>query len=181
MSQANVKDALMKSIGGIQKNPGTSKVVFRAATEWVEDMRCSAKVRDFDPMFIDEPPELGGQDSAPNPVELVLVALGTCQEIMYSAYASVMDIQLDSVKVNARGYLDLKGLFGLDSEVPAGYSRITFEAELESPADDESLRKLVDAVENHCPVLDILARAQSVSGTAKIQGRELHKLEKNAA
>jgi uncharacterized OsmC-like protein len=181
MSQTSVKEALLKSIGGVQENPDSSKVVFRAATEWVEDMRCSASVRDFPPIAIDEPVELGGQDSAPNPVEMVLVALGTCQEIMYSAYAAVMDIPLDSVKVNARGYLDLKGLFGLDENVPAGYSRITFEAELESSADDETLRKLVDTVENHCPVLDILARAQTVSGSAKIHGRELHRLERNAA
>lgn len=181
MSQVDVKQALMKTIGGIQANPGTSNVVFRAETEWVEDVRCSARVRDFAPMTIDEPPELGGQDSAMNPVELVLVALGTCQEIMYSAYAAVMDVQLDSVKVNARGYLDLKGLFGLDPAVPAGYKRITFDTHIESPADDDSLRKLIETVENHCPVLDILARAQSVSGTAKVNGRQLHSLQTNAA
>lgn len=181
MSQTNVKEALMKTISGIQANPATSNVVFRADTEWLEDVRCTARVREFDPLFIDEPPELGGKDSAVNPVELVLVALGTCQEIMYSAYASVMDIPLDSVKVNARGYLDLKGLFGLDPEVPAGYKRITFETHIESPADDDSLRKLIETVESHCPVLDILARAQAVKGSAKVNGRELHSLQTSAA
>lgn len=181
MSQASVKDALTKTIAGIQQNPSIANVVFRAETEWVDDVRCSATVRDFAPMTIDEPPELGGQDSAANPVELVLVALGTCQEIMYSAYAAVMDIQLDSVKVNVRGYLDLKGLFGLDADVPPGYKRITFETLIESPADDDSLRKLIETVEGHCPVLDILARPQSVSGTAKVNGRELHSLTTNAA
>jgi putative redox protein len=181
MSQASVKEALMKTIKGIQENPGSSKAVFRAQTQWVEDTLCSAQVRDFPPMSIDEPPELGGQDSAPNPVELVLVALGTCQEIMYSAYASVMDIQLDGVKVNARGYLDLKGLFGLDENAPAGFQRILFETELDSPADDEQLRKLVETVERHCPVLDILARAQTITGVAKVRGRDLHKQQTNAA
>lgn len=181
MSQASVKEALSKTIAGIQANPAGSNVVFRAETEWVEDVRCTARVRDFAPMTIDEPSELGGQDSASNPVELVLVALGTCQEIMYSAYAAVMDIPLDSVKVNARGYLDLKGLFGLDADVPPGYKRITFETSIESPADDESLRKLIETVENHCPVLDILTRVQTVSGTAKANGRELHSLSTDAA
>lgn len=181
MSQASVKEALMNTIGGIQERPGTSNVVFRAETELVEDVRCTARVRDFSPITVDEPPELGGQDSAANPVELVLVALGTCQEIMYSAYAAVMDIQLDSVKVNVRGYLDLKGLFGLDPSIPPGYKRITFDTEIESPAGDESLRKLVETVEGHCPVLDILSRPQSVSGTAKVHGRELHSLSTDAA
>lgn len=181
MSRDSVKQALTKTIAGIQQNPGSSKVVFRAQTQWVEDTRCEATVRDFPPLAIDEPPELGGQDSAPNPVELVLVALGTCQEIMYSAYAAVMDIPLDGVKVNARGYLDLKGLFGLDPNTPAGFQRILFETELDSPADDEQLRRLVETVERHCPVLDILLRAQQVAGVARVRGRDLHKLHNDAA
>lgn len=181
MSQASVKEALMKTIAGIQANPACSNVVFRAKTTWVEDVLCTATIRDFAPMAIDEPPELGGQDSAPNPVELVLAALGTCQEIMYSAYAAVMDIPLDSVQVNARGYLNLQGLFGLDESVPPGYKRITFETEIESSADDDSLRKLIETVEKCCPVLDILARPQLVTGTAKVNGRPLHSLTTKAA
>lgn len=181
MSQAAVKEALVKTISGIQANPRMSNVVFRAETEWVEDVRCAAKVRQFEPISIDEPPELGGQDSAANPVELVLVALGTCQEIMYSAYAACMDIPLDSVKVNVRGYLDLKGLLGLDPSVPPGYKRIQFETQIESPADDESLCRLIETVESHCPVLDTLARAQTVTGSAKVNGRELSGLKTTAA
>lgn len=181
MSLDNVKDALTKTMAGIQSSPNSSNVVFRADTEWMEDVRCMATVRDFDPIIVDEPPELGGQDTSANPVELVLVALGTCQEIMYAAYASVMDIQLDSVKVSARGYLDLKGLFGLDPAVPAGYKRITFETQIESPADEDKLRALIETVESRCPVLDILSRAQSVTGTAVANGQVLHNLATNAA
>jgi len=181
MSQASVKEALTGTIGAIQANPAIANVVFRAQTEWKGDVSCQVNIRDFDPITIDEPPELGGQDSGANPVELVLGALGTCQEIMYAAYASVMDIELTAVRVNARGYLNLKGLFGLDESVPAGYSRITFETEIESPADDESLRKLIETVESHCPVMDILTRPMNISGTAKANGRELHRLTSNAA
>lgn len=171
MSQESVKDALMKSIAGIQGNPGAAKVVFRAETQLEEDVRCSAKVRDFPPIVVDEPPELGGADAGANPVELVLVALGACQEIMYSAYASVMGVQLNSVKVNLRGYLDLRGLFGLDAAVPAGYQKIVFETALDSPADAETLKKLVQTVESHCPVLDTLVRAIEVSGQVSINGK----------
>ncbi|MBC8210334.1 MAG: OsmC family protein [Gammaproteobacteria bacterium] len=181
MSQTNVKQALLKTIEGIKANPKMSKVIFRAETELVEDVRCRIKIRDFDPITVDEPPELGGKDAGVNPVELVLAALGTCQEIMYSAYASVMDIPLDGVRVNVRGYLDLKGMFGLDESVPSGYERITFEAEIDSSADDESLRKLVEVVESHCPVMDILCRAQKISGVVKVDGREIHSLQSKAA
>jgi putative redox protein len=171
MSQETVKAALLKSIAGIQSNPGAAKVVFRAETQLEEDVRCSAKVRDFAPIIVDEPPDLGGADAAANPVELLLVALGACQEIMYSAYASVMGVQLNSVKVNLRGYLDLRGLFGLDASIPPGYQKIVFETMVDSPADMETLKKLVDTVESHCPVMDTLMRAIEVSGEVSINGQ----------
>ena len=181
MSQESCREALVKTIDSIKANPACSNVVFRAETEWVEDVRCTATVRNFAPMIVDEPPDLGGQDAAMNPVELVLVALGTCQEIMYAAYASVMGIKLDSVKVSVRGYLDLQGLFGMGENVPPGYKRIKFETQIESPASDEDLMKLIETVESQCPVLDILCTAQQVTGTAKANGKKLVTLSKNAA
>ncbi len=171
MSQESVKAALMQAIAGIQENAGTAKVVFRADTRLEEDVRCSAQVREFPAIIVDEPPELGGADAAPNPVELLLVALGACQEIMYSAYASVMGITLNNVQVNLRGYLDLRGLFGMDASVPPGYQKVVFDTVLDSPADSESLQKLVQTVESHCPVLDTLVRAIEVTGNVTINGQ----------
>ena len=174
MKQSDIKAAVMKSIESIQANPMLSTVLYKASTEWQEDVRCSASVRDFAPMIIDEPPELAGQNAGPSPVELVLVALGTCQEIIYSAYASVMDVELTSLKVNVKGKLDLKGLFGLDKSVPAGFRSISFETLIESPTDEEAIRALIETVESHCPVMDILVRPMSVSGVAKLNGKEVY-------
>lgn len=174
MAQSDVKAAVMKSIEAIQANPMLSTVLYKASTQWQEDVRCSATVRDFAPMIIDEPPELAGKNAGPSPVELILIALGTCQEIVYSAYASVMDIELKSVKVDVKGKLDLKGLFGLDKSVPAGYKSISFETYIESSADEESIRALIETVEAHCPVMDILARPMSISGVAKLNGNEVY-------
>jgi uncharacterized OsmC-like protein len=173
MSQETVKAALTTAMAGIQKHPDAGKMQFRAATELEEDMRCSAKVREFPPIFVDEPPDLGGHDAHPNPVELVLVALGTCQEIMYRAYASVMGVPLSGVKVTVRGDLDLRGLFGMDPGTPAGYERIVYETELNSPADADTLRQLVQTVESHCPVLDTLTRPVEVSGSVVINGQHI--------
>tara|TARA_R110000787_G_scaffold55239_2_gene127646 strand:- start:11057 stop:11458 length:402 start_codon:yes stop_codon:yes gene_type:complete len=132
-------------------------------------------------MTIDEPPALGGKSAGPNPVELVLVALGTCQEIMYAAYASVMGIKLDSVKVALKGDIDLKGMFGLDELTPAGFTKISFVTNIESDADDETLVKLIETVESHCPVMDTLLREIAVSGVANVNGKELFRSEANMA
>lgn len=170
MSQQALKEALSKTVKGIQDNPIMSRVVFEAETALVEGVRCTGKVRNFAPVIVDEPPELGGQDKGLNPVELLLVSLGACQEIMYAAMAAMMGIKLDEVKVNLKGALDLKGLFGMDPSIPPGYQKISFETTLKSPASEEELRMLVEAVESHCPVLDTLVRPIDVSGKVTING-----------
>jgi putative redox protein len=170
MSQNALKDALSKTVQGIQQNPVMSQVVFEARTALVEGVRCTGQVRDFAPIVVDEPPELGGGDKGANPVELLLVSLGSCQEIMYAAMASMMGIKLDEVKVNLKGSLDLKGLFGMDPSVPPGYQKISYETILKSSAPEAELRKLIEAVESHCPVLDTLVRPIAVSGKVTING-----------
>lgn len=174
MSQESVKKALSDMIAAVSTNPGAAKVVFRAATSWEDDVRCSAKVRDFPVMTIDEPPELGGSDAGINPVELVLVALGTCQEIMFAAYASFMGIKLDECKVEVKGYLDLRGLLSVDPSVPPGYQKIVYETKIRSSGTDAEILQLIEVVESHCPVMDILVRAQTITGKVIVNGKELH-------
>lgn len=172
MPQDTVREALLATIERLQEKPAGANVVFRASTQLLQGVSCRGSVRDFPDLIIDEPPELGGADSGINPVELLLVALGTCQEIVYAAYAAVLGIPLSSVKVDLKGYVDLRGLFGL-ADVPSGYSDIRFETRIESDATSEEIQKLVETVEAHCPVLDTLSRPIDISGTAFLNGTRL--------
>ena len=47
MSQAALKEALSKTVKGIQDNPVMSRVVFEAQTALVEGVRCGGSVRGF--------------------------------------------------------------------------------------------------------------------------------------
>lgn len=170
MGREEIKQSIVTLSETFKNKPEAAKAVFRAETEWVKNLQCTAKIRDFPPLTLDEPPGIGGEDAGYNPVELILAALGTCQEIVYVAYASVLDIPLDSVKVNVKGYLDLQGLLSLDESVPPGYQEIQFETIIESPADEDTIHKLVKTVETHCPVLDTLTRAIPTKGKVSING-----------
>ena len=173
MSQEHIKNTLLAAIANIENNPAGAKVVFRASTRLDEGMHCVGSVREFPAISIDEPADLGGTNRGPNPVEIVLVALGTCQEIVYRAYASVMGIELESVKCNVRGYLDLRGLFGMQEGIRAGYSKIVFETEVISSASRAELAKLAQIVEKNCPVLNTLQEPVEVTGTVTLNGQPM--------
>lgn len=134
---------------------------FSAATELVEGFQTKASIRQFT-VDVDEPPALFGTDTGPNPVELVLGALGTCQEIVYAAYAAVLGIPIDSLRINVKGNLDLRGFLNV-AEVPAGFTDVDYEVDIKSPAPSERIRQLAELVNAHCPVLDTIQRPVPVS------------------
>src|SRR5690554_2656841 len=139
----------------LAENTHAGHVRFTSESRQVQGLLSRARLRNFE-LTVDEPPALAGTDQGPNPVELILAALGTCQEITYRFYAEKMGIPLNGVSVVVRGSLDLRGFFAVDENVRPGYSKVESEVKLDSPASPEEIARLVEAVERHCPVLDML-------------------------
>ena len=54
-------------------------------------------------------------------MEILLAALGSCQEITYKAYAQAMKIPLDSVSLKLDGEIDLRGFFAVDPQIRPGF------------------------------------------------------------
>lgn len=131
---------------------------FAVDSSQVSGLRSETKARDFT-FTVDEPPELGGSDQGPNPVEYVLGGLAACQEITYRLYADKLGIPLDGVSVKVKGDIDLRGFFAVDEAVRPGFENVTVEVEFDSPASDAKLQELKRTVDAHCPVLDILRNA----------------------
>lgn len=147
----------------------TAQASFRAETRLVEGFHAEAEVRGFR-LTIDEPAAVGGSDRGPNPVEVLLAALGTCQEIVYALYARLLGIALDAVTVTVTGSIDPRGFYGV-AEVPAGLRAVSFAVDLRSPADPAEIERLIAAVNDHCPVLDSLRRPVPVAGRYHHNGR----------
>ncbi len=148
-------DPLARTIDAVRADLGQAPeapiATFAADTALVDGYRTEARVRGF-ALTADEPPTIGGTDAGPTPVELVLAALGTCQEIVYATYARVLDIPLDAVAVRAEGRLDLRGFFGV-ADVPAGFQDVAFAVDIASPAPPQEVARLVEYFKYHCPVL----------------------------
>ncbi|UCH48168.1 MAG: OsmC family protein [Betaproteobacteria bacterium] len=166
-----MSEALKQLIGETQAkfkaDAEAAKATFESRSALQEGLRTEVSLRHHQ-LTVDEPPALGGTDSGPNPVELILAALGTCQEITYRAYATALGIPLDNVSVTVEGDIDLRGFFAVDDSVRAGYEAVRGTVHLESSASEEQLELLRGAVNAHCPVLDILSNPVPVELDLKI-------------
>lgn len=145
----------------IAEDPTAGAVTFTAtgrATGWVATDVASRQHR----YVVDEPASLGGDDSAPNPVEVALGALVSCQVVTYRFWAARLGVTLDDVEITATGDLDVRGFFGLDEEVRPGFGGVRLEVRLSGPDPVERYEELHAAVDRHCPVLDLVANATPV-------------------
>ena len=55
-------------------------------------------------------------------------------------------------------HIDFRGFFAVDDAVRPGYQPIRGTVQLESSASEEQIQQLRDAVNAHCPVLDIITK-----------------------
>ena len=67
----------------------------------------------------DEPMELLGTNTAPNPQELLMAAVNACMMVGYVCQAAIRGITLDDCRIETEGELDLRGFLGLDESGPA--------------------------------------------------------------
>jgi putative redox protein len=162
MTRSSFAPLFQETASALRAAPDSSVVTFRAESRQKSGLRSDVQVRTFE-LPVDEPPALGGQDSAPNPVEYALAALATCQEITYRLHADALGIPLDGVAVTVEGDIDLRGFFAVDPSVRPGFTSIRGTVHLDSTAPAEELRRLRDHVNAHCPVLDLVSAPTPVT------------------
>jgi uncharacterized OsmC-like protein len=124
--------------------------------------RSTTDVRNFK-VFADEPPELGGLDGAPSPLEYILVAHGTCLNYMTFFIAKELGIEIKSTEIEVEASLDPGKFAGTDRSVRAGYQQVKVTINVVSDATPEQLATLKDEVEARCPVSDNIANSTPVS------------------
>lgn len=159
---AELKDVINDAQQMYRADAGKAKVVFRTSSSLGGRFRSDVSIRDHS-LIIDEPKSIGGSDAGPSPVEVILAALGSCQEITYRAFATALGIELDGVSVVLEGDIDFRGFFAVDESVRPGYESIRAVVTIESSAPAGELEKLREVVNSHCPVLDILSNPVPVA------------------
>jgi len=144
-----------------------AKEVFKAKVNWKSGLACEADARGFK-ITMDEPPELGGTNTAMNPVELLLSALGGCITICAAAFAPAYRVNLIDFSVELEGDLDPDGFMGKNPNVRTGFSDIRFKIHIKTDSPQGNVARLVEAIKKVCPVSDTL-KGVAVTGDYELE------------
>ena len=121
----------------------------------------------------DEPRQLLGTNHAANPQELLLSGLGSCMMVSFLAGASAQGIQIETLKLEFDGTLDLRGFMGIDSNATVGFPDIRYQIRVTGDATPEQFEELHRASLAHSPNAQSLINPVALKGTLVCQTSEM--------
>ena len=151
------KTGLENLAANAQANPNVIKSI-KVKTICEGQFRNLNYVRDLPEHVIDEPPSLLGQDTAPNPSEAVLAALGSCLSVGIHANAIVRGITLTKLELELEGDINITGVWGIGdlSEKRLGFTDFRAKVNLEGNVSRAELEDLVAHSNLWSPVANTL-------------------------
>jgi uncharacterized OsmC-like protein len=114
-------------------------------------------IRNLPAHIVDEPPQLLGDDTAPNPTEALLAALGTCVAVGIQANAVARGWTVNAIELELEGDINITSVWGTGnlSPHPLGLTAVRIKANLDiDGASDAQLDELVAHAAKWSPVLN---------------------------
>ena len=139
-------------------NPSAVRTL-KCKTVQTDKFRHENHVRDLDPHIIDEPPGLLGDDTAPNPSEAVLAALGSCLAVGIHANCVFKGITLTKLELDLEGDINISAVWGtgdLNTEKIVGFSDIRVKVDVEGDAPKETLDEIISHSNKWSPVANTM-------------------------
>jgi uncharacterized OsmC-like protein len=173
----NVDDVL-QLVKTIQDDASAGQTRWSVSSAWQGGTRNRASVRSYEiggdkvmrpfTLDIDEPLELGGTNTNPNPQEYLLAALNACMIVGYAALCSLEGIKLEKLEIETSGSIDLRGFLGIDPTVNPGYDSLSYTVTIKgdgTPGQFEKIHKMVMATS---PNFSNISRAVTLNPTLVI-------------
>ncbi len=154
------REGLEKLIANGKANPQAIKTL-KCKTVAEGRFRHLNFIRDLPPYIVDEPPGLLGDDTAPNPSEASLAALGSCLAVGLHANAVHRGWKVKKLELALEGDLNITAVWGTGdtSEKPVGFTdvRVAVDMECEGIAKEE-VDALISHVTQWSPVANTFTR-----------------------
>lgn len=160
------KDGLAKLIEQGKANPNVIKTL-KCRTVAEGRFRHLNFIRNLPAYIVDEPPGLLGDDTAPNPSEAVLSALGSCLAVGIHANAVARGITVYKLEIELEGDLNITAVWGTGdlSEKPVGFTDIRAKVSFEADRPREELDALIAHAKLWSPVANTMTRPVNLEVT----------------
>jgi len=125
-------------------------------------------IRNLPPHVVDEPPALLGDDTAPNPSEAALAALGSCLAVGIHANAVARGITVRRLEVELEADINITAVWGTGdtSPKPVGFEAVRAKVHLEADAPREDLDALIAHAAVWSPVANTFTKPVALDVTA---------------
>jgi uncharacterized OsmC-like protein len=165
-------EALRGVVDAINQDPANAMTRWQVTTHWRGGTRSDTRVtgymlggeriaRDFT-IRVDEPLQLCGTNQYANPQEHLLASLNACMIVGYSACCAHEGIELEELRIETEGDIDLRGFLGIDPTVKPGYDQLRYTVFITGEGTPEQFEKIHRTVMATSPNYFNLASAVSL-------------------
>ncbi len=122
-------------------------------------------IRNLPPYIVDEPPGLLGDDTAPNPSEASLAALGSCLAVGIHANAVNRGIVIKSLELELEADINITAVWGTGdtSPKPVGFDAVRVKVHLDAEASQAEIDDLVAHARTWSPVANTFSKPVPVN------------------
>jgi uncharacterized OsmC-like protein len=167
-------------IESIKNQPEMAKVTFEVQTQWQngDGFKITSTGKNFQiggqtverrqafTLVSDYPDEMGGMSKGPTVCEMCMASIASCISQTIVAYATMMGVQLYSIRIETEGDVDIRGFTGVSEKIRPGAQEFRMNIHLEShTASKEQLEKLYELGKKFSPAIDTLTHGTTIKTT----------------
>ena len=145
-------ETLRATVDAVAANPAKGMTHWEVTSHWRGGTRSDTRVtsytiggervgKDFT-IQIDEPLALCGTNQYANPQEHLMAALNACMMVGYSALCALEGIELEELRIETEGDIDLRGFLGISADVKPGYDQLRYVVSLKGNGTLEQFERI---------------------------------------
>jgi uncharacterized OsmC-like protein len=145
------------------------------STRLIEDVSVESTFEQYDRPFTfygDEAKWRGGHERGPSPMRYLLSGIAFCLQGWYAKGSAFTDVEIGSLEVDLRTYLDVRGEHGFD-DIPKHPQWLIVEVRVESTSPADRVLEMIDWGDERCPLGVLIRRAIPVHQRVLLNGTSI--------
>lgn len=127
----------------------------------VENFKIASQIRNHQ-IIIDQPPQGGGQDEGPSPLEFMCLSLAACVITIGQIIARQKRIKLRNIEARVEAEIDADVFMGKTQENRVGFFGFKVLTKIDADLSLDEKKAFLEEIDSRCPVSENLQHLTSV-------------------